>query len=206
MYQVILVNPPFAAVSSPSIALTQLKSMVDSMSDPDISVRVLYVNQDFAEFLGIELNEEISSLASSMCGLGDWFFRPYAFPALADNERPYFTRYFRDTASTIAAKWQLISGKRQEAGAVVERLIDRYCLADSDLVAFSSMFSQNLATFAFAKALKYRNPRLRTAIGGANCESPMGQVIAAHVPDIDFVFSGPALKTFPALMGGRRTG
>ena len=201
MYQVILVNPPFAAVSSPSIALTQLKATVDDLSDPNVSVRVLYVNQDFAKYLGIELYQEMSSLASSMCGLGDWFFRPYAFPALTDNERPYFTRYFRDTTSTIAAKRQLIAGKRQQAGALVEQLIDRYHLADNDLVGFSSMFSQNLAAFALAKALKYRNPRLTTAIGGANCESPMGQVIAAHVPDIDFVFSGSALKTFPALIG-----
>ena len=39
-----------------------------------------------------------------------------------------------------------------------------------------------------------------TANGGANCESPMGEEIARNVETIDYVFSGPALLSFPALV------
>jgi ribosomal peptide maturation radical SAM protein 1 len=62
------------------------------------------------------------------------------------------------------------------------------------------MFMQNVACFAMAQRLKERNPYLVTVIGGANCESPMGQEIAKHVDQIDYVFSGPALNSFPAFL------
>ena len=32
-------------------------------------------------------------------------------------------------------------------------------------------------------------------MGGSNCESPAGEAIARHVPDIDYVFSGPGLAS-----------
>jgi hypothetical protein len=36
-----------------------------------------------------------------------------------------------------------------------------------------------------------------TVLGGANCEVPMGRVLAKNLSPIDFVFSGPALHSFP---------
>ncbi len=59
------------------------------------------------------------------------------------------------------------------------------------------MFAQNMACFAFARRIKERNPTTTIVIGGANCEMPMGQEIVQQVKDIDFVFSGPGLETFP---------
>jgi hypothetical protein len=52
-----------------------------------------------------------------------------------------------------------------------------------------------------ARKIKTRNPNVITVIGGANCESPMGQEIARYLKYIDFVFSGPALRTFPEIVG-----
>src|SRR5262249_34381776 len=56
--------------------------------------------------------------------------------------------------------------------------------------------------FALAKKLKAWRRDLVVAMGGANCESPMGEEIARHVPSIDYVFSGPALLSFPELVAG----
>src|SRR5262249_372719 len=43
-------------------------------------------------------------------------------------------------------------------------------------------------------------------MGGANCEAPMGQELVRNFRGIDYVFSGPALKSFPQFVGYCRNG
>src|SRR4029077_8771704 len=92
---------------------------------------------------------------------------------------------------------ELVHQKRFKLGPYMQDLITLYKLDRAQLVGFTSMFMQNTASFALARKLKQRNPGVVTVMGGANCEFPMGEVIAKHMDAIDFVFSGPALKSFP---------
>jgi len=78
-----------------------------------------------------------------------------------------------------------------------DRLCDEYALADSDIIGFTSMFAQTNASLAMARRVKGRNPDAVAVLGGANCEAPMGAVLARNVPEIDAIFSGPALHAFP---------
>jgi magnesium-protoporphyrin IX monomethyl ester (oxidative) cyclase len=55
-----------------------------------------------------------------------------------------------------------------------------------------------MASFAMARRIKSRSREVTTVIGGAACEAEMGREFARHVPQIDHVFSGPALVSFPA--------
>jgi hypothetical protein len=55
MYRIALINMPFANLSLPSIALTQLKSLVESHFKEQVSVNLLYLNHDFANYLGLDL-------------------------------------------------------------------------------------------------------------------------------------------------------
>lgn len=207
MYTVALVNLPFAAVSIPSLALTQLKTMTERVCGPEVATRVIYANHDFASFFGLEMYEQISgSLEANMAGLGEWIFRDLAFPEAAANDDAYFRRFFRAPDGYIARHRQEVDDLRRRLPSLVDDLIDRYELDRADLVGFTSMFCQNVAAFAVARAIKGRNARVLTAVGGANCESPMGQAIARHVDAIDFVFSGPSLRSFPEFVGLTRRG
>jgi ribosomal peptide maturation radical SAM protein 1 len=198
MLTVSLVNLPFADVAVPPLALLQLKTVTEEACGQAVRVRVLDLNNDWAKHLGLELYKVIcGALDANMYGLGDWFFRQCAFPELEDNERVYFNRCFRSPKSQVAQCRQLICDKRRAAPRIVEELIDTYQLDREDVVGFTSMFCQSLASFAMARALKRRRPGVITAMGGANCESPMGQAIVRRVPVIDFAFSGPALRSFP---------
>src|ERR1044072_8770934 len=95
MYRIILINMPFANLSLPSIALTQLKAVVESQFNEQVSVKLLYLNHDFANYLGLDLYDLIvNSKESQNSGLGDWFFRQTAFPDLPDNANVYLSRYF----------------------------------------------------------------------------------------------------------------
>jgi ribosomal peptide maturation radical SAM protein 1 len=202
MYKVTLINMPFATVRLPSIALTQLKSVLEDELGDRVAVRLLYLNHDFAHLLGLRLYSEMSdSLEANMCGLGDWFFRGIAFPELPDNAEDYLQRYFPQRDEAFELRKRLLLGKRQGLPGAMARLIAKYRLADDDLVGFTSMFSQNVACIAMARKLKEKNPAIVTVLGGANCEAPMGGHIAAHVEPIDFVFSGPSLRSFPRLVG-----
>lgn len=198
MYKISLINMPFADLWFPSIALTQIKAVLEQQFEDKVSVRVHYMNQEIAKYLGVRLYCYMSnSLDTNMAALGDWFFREIAFPGEADNMEAYFKRCFPQSDPGTLSKKQLILRKKKGIGTFLERLIAKYDLANDDLVGFTSMFCQNVASFAMAKKIKDQNPNIITVVGGANCEAPMGAYLARNVKQIDYAFSGPALISFP---------
>lgn len=201
MYRIALINMPFANLHMPSIALTQLKSIVEDRFRSDVSVDVYYLNHDFANYLGLELYNRITESADSQnSGLGDWFFRQIAFPDQVNNTGVYLSRYFPYHTEEMNTLKSRVMEKRRGLDHFMDSLIAKYALDQAQLVGFTSMFMQNAAVFSMARKLKARDASITVVMGGANCESPMGQVIARYVDSIDYVFSGPALKTFPELV------
>lgn len=198
MYKIGLINMPFAAFNSPSLGLTQLKAVLESQFENRVSVEILYLNQDFARHMGIDTTQFIENSAQAQnSGLGEWFFRQSAFPDASDNSKAYFQRYYPlQNEQTLALKRAILE-KREGINEFLDHLIDRYKINEADLVGFTSMFTQNAASFALARKLKERNPNIVVVMGGTNCETPMGEEIAKNVRQIDFVFSGPALVNFP---------
>lgn len=201
MYQMCLVNMPFAALYLPSLALTQLKSVTEEKLGNEVSIKIAYLNHDFARFIGIELYNTIAnSVDAHTTGIGDWLFRQVAFPSAEDNTAEYFRRYFpRGDQETQKAK-QRIMEIRQRLPEFFDLMIEKYDLDQVDLVGLTSMFTQNIACLALAEVVKRTNPNAITVMGGANCEFPMGQELVKNARQIDFVFSGPALINFPAFV------
>src|SRR5579884_3825651 len=95
MLKISLINMPFADLWFPSIALTQLKHVLEERFGQDVRVRILYLNQDIAQHFGVRLYCYISnSLDTNMSALGDWLFRNLAFPGIEENVQTYFQRCF----------------------------------------------------------------------------------------------------------------
>jgi ribosomal peptide maturation radical SAM protein 1 len=198
MFRISLINMPFADIQLPSLALTQIKSLTQSRFPEEVSVNIAELSHDFAKYVGVERYQYIcDSVQALHAGLGDWFFRLEAFPQLPDNTQEYIRRYFWGKGEDEQRVKDLIAKKRPSLGAYLDELITRYELDKARIVGFTSMFMQNAPSFAMARRLKQRNPEVVIVMGGANCEFPMGQVIAEQIQPIDFVFSGPALKNFP---------
>jgi ribosomal peptide maturation radical SAM protein 1 len=198
MCKVCLIDMPFANVRFPSIALTQLASLVRAKLGNKVSVEVIYISHDFAKFTGVDLYQYISqSIEPLYAGLGDWFFREVAFPDLPDNTEKYLRRFYWAKGKQTQQVKNLIAEKRPILNQYMDDLIGKYKLDEADIIGFTSMFMQNGAAFAMSRKIKQRNPKVITVMGGANCEFPMGKVIAERIKEIDFVFSGPALKNFP---------
>jgi ribosomal peptide maturation radical SAM protein 1 len=202
MLSMALVNMPFAALQRPSIALTQLQAVVDRTLGDRLSTSILYVNQDFGRFLGAERYQQlVTSMNFLNSGFGEWFFRRAAFPEEPDNTEEYLQRYFYQPTEETRLIRRLMGEVRPEVEAFLDRIIEVNHLDRVRLLGFTSMFSQNVASFALARRVKALNPDVTVIIGGANCEAPMGRALAANVPMLDFVFSGPALLTLPTFLG-----
>ena len=198
MFKIALINMPFANLQMPSIALTQLKSVVESRFPEQVAVDVLYLKHDCAHYFGKDLYGKILGSAEAQnSGLGDWMFRQTAFPDRANNVTLYLSRYFPLQNAEMNSLKSAILEKRRGLERFLDSLITKYALDQVDIAGFTSMFMQNVASFSLARKIKERNPKCVVIMGGANCESPMGQVIAKHVDAVDYVFSGPGLKTFP---------
>lgn len=201
MLKIALVNMPFASINRPSLGMTQLASVLKSQLGEQVSVELSYLNLDFARYLGVPFYSRVAEMMDHLStGLGDWFFRQVAFPHLADNTEEYFKRCYPARTERTKMLKKIVTAKREGLDSFLDSLIDKYRLAEADIVGFGSTFMQNVGCFAMARKLKERNPQTITVMGGANCEAKMGRELARQVPQIDFVFSGPSLKSFPTLV------
>ncbi len=201
MFRIALLNMPFAAYHVPSIGLTQLKAVVDQRLGDRVETRVLYPSLDFAAYVGVELYQRIGGSGESLqAGFPEWFFRAAAFPELPDDADAYFARHFPGHSPAVTSFREAVLAKRRGVPALLDSLIDLYGLDRMDLVGSTSMFFENMVAFALARRLKERNPALVTVLGGATSESPSGQEYIRNVPALDYVFSGPALRSFPRLV------
>ena len=208
MLKIVLINMPFASLSLPSIGLTQIKSVLNSQfRNDEVTTTIRYLNHDFAHSLGLDFYNAISSsIEHHNSGLGDWFFRQAAFPEHEDNTVDYFQRFYPSPSKEAQSFRESVVHKRRKLDVFLDGLIDKYRLDQANIVGFTSMFMQNVASFALARKVKERNPLITTVMGGANCESPMGQEIVKDVSYIDYTFSGPGLVNFPRFVRACQTG
>ncbi|MEV6412967.1 RiPP maturation radical SAM C-methyltransferase [Kribbella sp. NPDC051718] len=196
MLKISFVNMPFADWDRPSFALSQLAALTRQEFGDQVEVSVHSLNLDVARYLGAETYEEITgNIQHLLTGLGEWMFRGMAFPDVEDNQGSYFDRYY--TGPRMSGFRARLLDLRAGLPELFDQLCDQYALAGSDIIGFTSMFAQTNASLAMARVVKGRNPDAVAVIGGANCEAPMGSVLARNVPEIDAIFSGPALHTFP---------
>src|ERR671915_1678184 len=89
---------------------------------------------------------------------------------------------------------------RQEIDGFLDACLERYRVAEYDLVGFTSTFQQNVGSLALAKRIKQKWPHILTAMGGANCEGTMGLELSRSFEWMDFIFSGEADHSFPELV------
>jgi ribosomal peptide maturation radical SAM protein 1 len=197
MLRVMLMSMPYTVLAMPSIAIAQLAAVARQSLSDGVQVDSIHAFLDFAEFVGLERYYAIEGAGK---GLSQWLFRQAAFDEqdntelyreffLAPAKYPRHVRLFDDSLE-----------QRRRVDAFLARLVERYALDSYDIVGFTSMMSQNVASFAMARRLKQLKPGIITIMGGPNCEHPMGKAIVGNVPQIDYVFSGEALVSFPLFL------
>lgn len=189
MPDVALVSMPFAPLPRPSIALGILKACLEQEG---ISTRVWYLNLAFAERCGPLIYSYVSE-GSDTNLMGDWAFGAAAFPEWEVDSDTYLKRL----GSPLDEKH--LRRLRDQAPDFVRQAAREILHRKPRIVGASSTFQQHVPSLALLKHIKEQQPQVITVLGGANCEGCMGRTTLEAFPWVDFVVTGEAEQTFPAL-------
>jgi ribosomal peptide maturation radical SAM protein 1 len=189
-----LINMPFCYLESPSLALAQLRAVLQE--DPNLAGRVqidiCHAQHDFAREFGLDLYRYLTDSGDLLAG--EWLFSNalYLRGDIAGSE--YLRQYCPDRAE------QMIEANSRLNG-FLDALIERYALASADIVGLTSLYQQTVPSLALARRLRSIAPRQTIVMGGGNCEGAMGKALIRNFGFLDYVFSGSGLINFPQLVG-----
>lgn len=200
--RVALIHMPWGALERPALGVSLLQAGLERHG---ITADVVYLNMTFADFIGVERYQWVTHELPHIAFAGEWVF----------SEALYGSDPARDAAYTneiLRTQWRLPARRIAEL-TELRRFVEPFlahALAlrwdDVDIVGFTSTFEQNLASLALARRLAAAQPHLAIAFGGANWEGPMGIEYHRRFPFVDYVCSGEADESFPALVLAHRAG
>lgn len=197
MTRVLLVSMPFGALERPALGLSLLKAR---LSRDGVACDVRYLTFPFAEFIGLEHYQWVTHELPYTAFAGDWSFTSVLYGDRPEVEAAYIQEVLWNT-------WRLSDTDINRLLYVRARtpLFLDYCMAaipweSYDLVGFTSTFEQNIASLALAQRVKQSHPNIVIVFGGANWEADMGHELHRQFPFVDYVCSGEADESFPALI------
>jgi ribosomal peptide maturation radical SAM protein 1 len=202
----ILVSMPFLDSDRPSIQLGLLTSIAINHGFP---TRAIHANLEFAAQLGAD---DYRKLADNRgCLIGDWLFSVEAFGDAAPDPDGVLLDEFADALeylgpSASAVRAWLLAVRSQYVPKFLDAMVNLVDWKGIDVVGFTSSFQQNTASFALARRLKARHPRLVTVFGGANFDGDMGPEFVRSVDWIDVAVVGEADDAFPRLLSALANG
>jgi ribosomal peptide maturation radical SAM protein 1 len=195
-----LITMPWAALDSPSLALSTLAPCVEGMPGVD-AADIWYGTLRWAEYVaeqhgvvtGVSQYDRIAD--GYFVATGEWVFSG----ALYGQPDPETTRFHHLAASkgvdlTEATELYRIAGKFIE-NCAADLLADGY-----DTFGFTTTFLQNVPSLALAKELKKRRPDATVIFGGANCDGVQGAALHRCFPFVDYVVRGEGEAVFPSLL------
>lgn len=191
---------PFAARTSPSTALSQLKA---ELARCRVTCDVRYLNFAYADALGGAEYDLLAEWMPPKVLGGEWVFAECLFgDAVGAREQPESAAAF----SLGAAERTALSRARGIAEAFLATQLTSIDWDEYDLVGFTSSCEQNLASLALARLVKRHHPCVIVAFGGANWESTMGVAQLTRFPFVDVAFLGEADEALPATVMSVRRG
>ncbi len=194
MKPVALVSMPTLSGRYPSFQLGLLKPTLERAGVP---AQAFSLYMYFGTFVGWRLHEALSEVWPSM--VGEWLWARAAFGGFADDEA-YFKTFERNFETIGRMGGCTIDDVRRVRDEVVPEFLD-FCVNSVDwsrfgLIGFTVLFQQNLASIAFARALKKRWPDIPIIMGGGTFEDDIAEEFLRHVPEIDMIHCGDADTTF----------
>lgn len=213
----VLVVPPLAHLTWPSLGVHLLQAIA---AERGLRVRVVYLTALVARAIG-PLRYAALANAPTEWMLGERLLAWRAWdgtpPERAFDDLPLtdtrvgggareYLDHLTDGTGHQPTAWgdrytreALIQAARAAADAI-DALADALVQAGVPMVGVTTSFDQTAPALALLRAIKLRNPAIRTLLGGANCEAPMGPAIADLTDAVDHVFCGESEHTFRAFL------
>jgi ribosomal peptide maturation radical SAM protein 1 len=196
MQKVLLLSMPFGMLDRQALGLSLLKAR---LAEANIGCDVRYLTFAFAELIGYEEYQWLSFEVPYTTFAGDWAFAHLLCRENHGTANRYVQEVLRNTWRLSESAIARILRIRSLASHLLS-----YCMAaipwrEYALVGFTSTFQQNIASLALARHIKEAHPEIAVVFGGANWEAEMGLELHRRFPFVDYVCSGEAEQSFPAL-------
>ena len=188
---------PFGHAKYPSIQLGTLATVLKAHG---IHAKCHYLNLQFAGQIGFQLYD---TLCEQQLLIGEWLFSRLLF---RDNpEHAKYLNAFKPLCDRIGQMTGAGLSKLQE---IEERTAPQFLTSAStsinwgqyQVIGFTSMFHQNVASVTLAKLIKDLYPDVKIVFGGANYDGEMGEEYFRAFPWIDYAVIGEGEVAFPALV------
>ena len=191
---------PYASLTRPSMALGLLAAILER---DGIATTVAPAGLWFAERAGLPLYELCASRMSTVFLAGEWTFAAAAFGDDAERARldAEYLRQISEASVRHPAVWRGARGSelvaqlvalRAAATRFTDEAARRVLATGARVVGCTSTFEQHVASLALLRRIRELDPDVVTMLGGANCETVMGQTTHRCFPWVDFVVSGEA--------------
>ncbi len=191
---------PYASLTRPSMALGLLAAILER---DGIAATVAPAGLWFAESAGLQLYELCAARMSTVFLAGEWTFAAAAFGDDAERARldAEYLRQISEASERHPAVWRGVRGPalvaelvrlRAAATRFVDEAARRVLATGARVVGCTSTFEQHAASLALLRRIRELDPEVVTMLGGANCETVMGQTTHRCFPWVDFVVSGEA--------------
>lgn len=195
--RVLLVQMPFGDLGAPSIGLGLLAALGRRAG---YCVDTVPLNLVYGlRYDSHNVYSRVEQL--SRVGLGEWLFAEAAFGAFQPDRprQPDYISYLREAGQSedlILA----VQEQRTLVPAFLDHCLELVDWRGYDLVGFTTTCVELNSGLALARRLEQLAPHLRFALGGAKCEGQMGAEIFRSFEILDYVVSGEADISFPALL------
>jgi ribosomal peptide maturation radical SAM protein 1 len=195
--QVLLLSMPFGALDRPALGMSILKA---ELAKAGIACDARYLNIVFAELVGCEEYRWISSELPYTAFAGDWTFTRALYGPRPQIEAGYVEHILQRTWQFADNDIARILHIRELVPHYLDHCMETVPWQDYQVVGFTSTFEQNIASLALAKRIKTKHPKIKVVFGGANWEGEMGIALHETFDFVDYVCSGEADVSFPALV------
>ena len=202
--RVALVVMPLAAADRPSLAAGLLKAGLDRRG---IECDVKHFNLTLWKMVGAEAYRYLSHEVPTPALAGEWAFAQSYWEEPPATYEAYREEVLSHPVWGLSAEGEAhVTALREVVPAFLRVALSACDWGAYDLVGFTSTFEQTMASLSLARLIRRRHPRPRIALGGANFESGMGRPYLEAFDFVDFVSTGEADLSFPALCEALRDG
>lgn len=199
--KVLLLLMPFGYPNLPGLSVALLRSI---LKENDIACDLIYGNLVFSKVVE---GDPFFETQISKGPVAEMSFAPYYFETSKDHAAGVIHRYYGDLVQSVEKKGIAPYRKLVNlAGRFLDHFFDSISWDDYDIVGFSLMFQQTVASLALAKKIKAKHPHIKILFGGASCADPMGERIMRSFAEPDYVVMGEADAIIGPLVAHIRTG
>lgn len=198
--RIALVSMPFTATRRPSMQIGLLKALAVANG---FAARGFHFYLDFERLVGHKLCDYLAESTAQL--EGEWLFSLEAFGSACPREADVYQEVFATDLAPLYSRTGLTPSDLREVRlkvvpAYLDYLLRKVHWDEFDVVGFTSMFEQNVASIALARRIKQRFPHVLTLFGGANFDGEMGAEYVRAIDAIDYAIVGEADESFPRFL------